>query len=300
MSDASAGDTSRRQPRAWQALRDLAVLTKFGITVTVALTTGGGFVLGARGSPDMVVLLHTIVATMLMAGGSCALNQFAERDLDAQMTRTRNRPLPAGRMAPHTAAALGLALVAAGASHMALAVNDAAALLGLMTFGFYLLVYTPLKRVTPLCTLVGAFPGAMPPVMGWVAATGRIDFESVILFCLLFTWQLPHSLAIAWMWRDDYRRARMPMLTALDTDGHVTARLMVFNAIALGGVSLVPAQVHMAGHIYLAGAAVAGATFFTMCVRWASGNRDARARGVFVASIAYLVVIFALLIGDKS
>jgi len=210
--------------------RDLVELTKPRITLMVVLTAGIGLLLASGGEASYVLVIHTLVGTGLLAGGSSALNQVLERDLDALMQRTADRPLPAGRMHPDAALLFGVALSIIGLLELTLFVNLLTALLGTLALASYVFLYTPLKRVSSLATVIGAIPGAIPPLMGWTAVTNEIGLGAWVLFGILFLWQLPHFLAIAWMCREDYARAGLPMLPVVDPDGRSTARQMVLWA----------------------------------------------------------------------
>src|SRR6266581_9105834 len=246
----------------WRStVSDYWALTKPEVNVLVLASTLAGFYLGSRGPLSGLRLAHTLLGTLLVASGTATLNQFIEREYDARMRRTANRPLPAGRLAPSWALGFGVLLSAAGALDLALAVNALSSLLAVLTLGSYLAFYTPLKRRTPLCTLVGAFPGAMPPLIGWAAAHGSLSLEAWVLYAILFFWQFPHFLAIAWMYREDYARAGLRMLPGRDVEGRFTSgEILVFTA-ALLPVSILPALLGHAGLLYLSGAVVLGLVF---------------------------------------
>src|SRR5213593_3719413 len=237
-----------------QVATDLLSLTKPRVVVMVLVTTLVGYYVGLSGTPDYVRMLHLVVGTLLAAGGTLALNQYWERDVDARMERTRARPLPDGRLSPLEALAFGGAITALGIVYLAAFVGMAPAAVTLTTFALYLFAYTPLKLRTALCTIVGAVPGALPPVTGWVAARDDVGAGAWILFGILFLWQLPHTLAIARLYRDDYARAGVRLLPVIDPDGTSTERQIVTGCLALLGVSLLPTLIGLAGAVYFVGA----------------------------------------------
>lgn len=283
-----------------QSLRDYATLCKPRINVLVLVTTAVGYGVAARGQAQWGLLAWTLAGTALAAAGASALNQYVERDADRRMRRTAGRPLPAGRMAPWRALVFGISLASAGVALLALMANATAALLGLATVVLYVAVYTPLKPRTGLCTLVGAIPGAIPPMMGYAAATGRVDAGAWALFGILFLWQLPHFLAIAWLYREDYARAGFPMLPVGDIDGAATGRQIVLYTVALIPVSLVPTLLGMTGGLYFFGALGLGLLFLAAGVAMALGRQRPNARRLLLASVAYLPALLALLIADSS
>src|SRR5688572_10953317 len=215
-------------------------LTKPRITLVIGLTTLAGFFLGSRGVLEAALLARTLIGTALTAAGASALNMVLEREWDAKMRRTRNRPLPAGRLQLPEALIFGIVLAAAGILYLTLSTNWLAGVIAALTLVTYIFVYTPLKRRTSLCTIVGAVPGALPVVGGWVAARGLLAIDAWLLFIIVFFWQLPHFLALAWMYREDYARGGFPMLPTLDPEGKSTGRLIVLNTLALLPVSLAP------------------------------------------------------------
>jgi protoheme IX farnesyltransferase len=273
---------------------DYWVLAKPGITVMVAVTAALGYYIAARGGLDWRVLLHLVGGTLLSSAGAAALNMVLERRLDAKMERTRNRPLPAGRLGAGEATAFGVLLTAAGVAWLGLGTNWTVAALSAATIGSYLFAYTPLKTKSSVCTLVGAVPGALPPVMGW-AATGSLGVGAWILFLVMFFWQLPHFLALAWMYREDYERGGFPMLPVEDPSGASTGRQAVLQTLALLLASLAPAFAGMAGEAYLAAALLLGAGFLGFGVAFAVERSRARASRLFFASIAYLPLLLAAL-----
>ena len=278
---------------------DYWALTKPEVNVLVLASTLAGFYLGSRGPLSGLRLAHTLLGTLLVASGTATLNQFIEREYDARMRRTANRPLPAGRLAPSWALGFGVLLSAAGALDLALAVNALSSLLALLTLGSYLAFYTPLKRRTPLCTLVGAFPGAMPPLIGWAAARGSLGREAWVLYAVLFLWQFPHFLGIAWMYREDYARAGYIMLPPKDVDGRFTGREIFVFTLALLPVSLIPVFLNQAGAIYCLGASLVGLAFLFCGARLAHARSNALARRLVLASVIYLPLLFGLMMVDK-
>lgn len=275
-------------------------LVKPRITGLVLVTTGVAFYLASRGAVDGLRLFHLLVGTALLAGGTNALNQYAERDADACMKRTRGRPLPAGRVAPAWALSFAVVISLAGAIDLALFVNPLTALLGGLALGLYIFLYTPLKRRTSLCTLVGAVPGATPALMGWAAAGNALDVEAWVLFGIVFLWQLPHFLAIAWMYRADYARAGFRMLPVVDREGVETGRQIVLYTLALVPVSLLTSfPVGLTGALYFFGAFTLGLAFLGLGVALARNGSGLRARRLFLASLAYLPALLALMMIDK-
>ena len=281
------------------AMADYVELTKPRITLMVMLTTMVGFVMGSAARVNVPGLLAVLAGTGLVAAGASALNMLLERRTDALMHRTRNRPLPAGRLRPTDVVAWGFALTAAGVLLLGWQAGALATGVALVTWLSYLLFYTPLKPLTSLSTVVGALPGALPPVIGWAAARGSLDAGAFVLFAILFLWQIPHFLAIAWIYREDYARGGLPMLPVLDPEGKVTGRQAVANSLALLLVSLTPRAAGLAGNVYLVGAVVLGMAFTAVAFRAAIERTAPAARRLFVASIVYLALLCALLIADK-
>ena len=278
---------------------DLVQLTKPRINLMVMLTAGIGLLLASGETPPLGLALAVLAGTGLVAGGGSALNHHWERDTDRLMERTAGRPLPAGRMHPDLALGFGLTLSAAGLLLLTLAANLLTALLGLIALVGYVLVYTPLKRITSLATVVGAVPGAIPPMMGWVAASGRLDAGAWALFAILFCWQLPHFLAIAWICRDDYERAGMPVFTVGDAGGVRTGRQMVLWAAALVPVSLLPALLGLAGVTYLYGALLLGLSLLVVSLGFLRRHSGAAARRLLLASVIYLPSVLIILLLDR-
>jgi protoheme IX farnesyltransferase len=287
-------------PLARGRFADYVELTKPRVAVLVLLTVAVGFWLGSRREPDLAALLHTLFGTALVAAGASALNQFLERHNDALMRRTENRPLPAGRLQPAEVLCFGIGLAAAGWAYLAVMVRQPlAVLVAGVTFASYVLVYTPLKRKTCFNTLVGAVPGALPPVIGWTAAGGPLGPEVLALFLILFVWQVPHFLAIAWIYRDDYGRAGLKMLPVVDGQDGMTGRQMVTYCLALLPVSLAPVGMHVAGPIYLAGALVLGGFFLIETLAFRKESSTVQARRVLRASLIYLPALLALLLLEE-
>jgi protoheme IX farnesyltransferase len=274
---------------------DLMTLTKPGITVMVAITAAVGFYVASHASFDWRPFLHLIGGTLLSSAGAAAFNMLMERKLDALMDRTKARPLATGRMAPAEAAVFGGVLCIAGLVWLALGVNLLTSALSAATMLSYLALYTPLKTRSSVCTLVGAIPGALPPVMGWAAARGSIDLGAGILFLILFFWQLPHFLALAWMYREDYAKAGFPMLPVEEPTGASTGRQVVLQTLALLVVSFLPYGFDLAGDGYLIAALVLGAGFLGFGVAFAALRSRERASRLFLASIAYLPLLLGAL-----
>jgi heme o synthase len=275
------------------------VLVKARLTALVLLTTWVGFYLGSKGAVDFSLMLHTLAGTGLVAGGAAALNQLFERDHDALMLRTKDRPLPAGKLQPETVLIFGGVCSGAGLIYLALGVNLLTSLLGAATLLSYIFIYTPLKRVTTLNTVVGAIPGALPPLMGWTAARGEISMGGWTLFAILFFWQLPHFLAIAWMYRDEYAKAGFAMLPVLDPGGERTGRQAVSHTLGLLPVSLAPFLFQISGVYYLAGAIVLGLIFIGFAVQFSRKMTRESARQLFYISILYLPLLLIIMVLDK-
>jgi protoheme IX farnesyltransferase len=289
-------------------MKDYIELTKPRITWLILMSTAIGYYFGLPKAGTWWVfatrvpwlgLLHTILGTGLIASGTAALNQWSEREADFHMRRTSDRPIPAGRISPGRALAFGAGLSVAGFVDLWLGVNLLAALLGLFTLLSYLFVYTPLKRRSWLSTTIGAFPGAMPPMIGFAAAHGSITGEAWVLFAILFLWQFPHFYSIAWMYREDYARAGIRMLPVVEPDGRSTARQIVLYGLALIPVSLVPSILGMSGRIYLIGALLLGLYFLYSGVRVALERTILRARYVLLVSVFYLPLIYGLMLLDR-
>ena len=285
------------RPRAATAAADLMELVKARLSLLTVATAMAGFALGVKDTWTWLLLASTLAGTALSAAGAAALNQWWERDLDARMKRTQDRPLPAGRMAASDALITGAALSVSGVLILALFANLLAAFLAAATIIFYILIYTPLKRVTELNTIVGAVPGALPPLIGWAAARGSINAEGLTLFAILFLWQMPHFLAIAWLYRADYAQAGFKMLSENDETGAVTGRQAFIYALALLAVSLLPSVFFDYSAIYFYGALLLGAGFASMAANFAvSGGSISAARWLFLGSIAYLPLLLGLMV----
>jgi protoheme IX farnesyltransferase len=279
---------------------DYVELTKPRITFMVMLTALVGFVMGSPGAPAMGGLAAALAGVGLVAAGASAFNMVLERRTDGLMRRTCDRPLPAGRLRPSDAIAWGGLLTLSGLALLAWRSGPLAAAVAMTTWVSYVFLYTPLKTRTSLATIVGALPGALPPVIGWAAARGTLDGPGFVLFAILFLWQIPHFLAIAWIYREDYARGGLPMLPVIDPAGLVTGRQAVANSIALAIVSVVPALTGMAGRLYLAGAVALGVMLTAAAVRAAVSRTMAAARWLFLASLLYLSLLCTLLIVDRA
>lgn len=279
--------------------RDFLALTKPRVVLMVLVTTSAGFYLGSWEVPDWFRLLQTLIGTALAAGGTIALNQYLERDVDARMERTRLRPLPGGRLRPTEGLAFGAAITGGGLLHLMLTGGPLSALVTAVTVGSYLFAYTPLKRKSPLSTVVGAIPGALPPMIGWVAARDGFGLEAWVLSAILFFWQIPHSLAIASLYRDDYARANIRFLPVVDRDGGGTGRPIVSNCFALLIVGLMPTLTGVAGSVYFFGALALGVAFLGCGIDLAISRSAGAARRLLLASLVYLPVLLALMALDK-
>jgi len=288
---------AQTRPRAAAAASDLAELVKARLSLLTLATAMAGFALGVREAWDWLLLSATLVGTALSAAGAAALNQWWEREHDALMKRTRQRPLPGGRMASSDALIAGLVLSIAGVVCLALFVNLLSAALAAATIVFYILVYTPLKRVTTLNTIIGAVPGALPPLIGWTAARGSINAEGLTLFAILFLWQMPHFLAIAWLYREDYAQAGFKMLSEGDESGVLTGRQAVVYSLALLVVSLLPSVFFEYSALYFYGALALGVVFTALAGKFAvSGGSVPAAKALFLGSIAYLPLLLGLMV----
>jgi heme o synthase len=285
--------------RRRRVVADLVALTKPRVVLMILVTTVVGYYVGLAGAPDYARLIHLLVGTALAAGGTLALNMYWERDIDGLMERTRLRPLPDGRLAPLEALLFGSAVTLAGLVYLAAFVNIASAAVTTATFALYLFAYTPLKLRTPLCTLVGAVPGALPPVTGWVAAREELGLGAWVLFAILFLWQLPHFLALSWIYRDEYARAGLQMLSVGDSDGRATFRQAALHAAALVPVSLAPAVAGLGGPVYFLGAALLSGGYLWASVAAARHPSREAARRLFFASLIYLPSVLAVMIADR-
>ncbi len=274
-------------------------LTKPDVSFLVVLTTAAGYYLGSRGPLDLLRLGHTVFGTTLIAAGTSALNHYLERATDARMRRTASRPLPSGQLQPAEALWFGVGLAVAGALYLALASGALASLLGLGTCVLYLAAYTPLKKRTTLATLVGAFPGAVPPLIGWAAGRGSLSLEAWILYAMMFLWQFPHFMSIAWMYREDYARAGIRMLPVVDPSGAATFRQVLLAALLLVPVSLLPSVVGLAGIRYFFGALVLGLALVQACLWAAASKTNVRAKWLMHATVLHLPLLLGLMMFDK-
>ena len=281
---------------------DFVELTKPRLTALVVVVAVAGAWIAAPGAVQLALLLHLAAGMGLVVGGANALNMVIERDLDARMERTRSRPLPAGRLGAAGAACFGIAAAAVGAVWLAWATTPAAAVVAVTSFALYVGVYTPLKRTTTLNTQVGAISGALPAVIGWAAVRGTVEVHGWLLFAILYLWQIPHFLAIAWMYREDYRRGGFCMLPRMDASGAATARQAVVAALVLLPVSLVPTSAGLAGPLYFVAAAALGTLYLRAALRFwrASEQRDAAARSLMRVSLFYLPLLLLFLLADAG
>ncbi len=273
---------------------------KARLSALVLLTTAVGFHMGSRDPMDYALLAQTLLGTALLAAGAAALNQYLEREHDARMPRTAHRPLPSGEVRPRTVLVVGTLVSVAGMLVLTFRVNSLAGVLGMLTLATYVFVYTPLKRITTLNTLVGAIPGALPPLIGWTAATGRISVGGWALFTVLFFWQLPHFMAIAWLYRDDYAKGGFRMLPNVDPDGRRTGATAVRHTLLLLAFSLAPFLMGIAGRVYLAAAVLLGTLFLASAVVFSVRLQKRDARILFFASIIYLPLVLGVLVADKK
>lgn len=292
-SAAPAKAASKFSLKAW--VSDYLSLTKPRIIIMAQLAVGAGSYVAAKGQLDFVLFLHTIFGVTLAAAASFVLNQYLESKTDAQMIRTQNRPLPAGRISHGGVLAFGTLMAIVGLSYLAIFVNPMAAVVTSATFLSYVCLYTPLKRHTTWNTVVGALPGALPPAIGWVAVTGHMDLGALVLFAIVFLWQFPHFFAIAWIYREDYSRAGLKMLPVVEENGTQTCRQMVVTGLALIPVSLCPVFLGIAGPVYLVGAILLGLFYMTFTAIFVRGREKRQARHLFRASLVYLPCLFLLL-----
>ena len=281
-------------------LSDLMVLTKARLSLLVIITTFVGFCAASGSRLDWLLLANAVLGTTLAAGAAAVLNQFIESNVDRLMERTRHRPLPAGRMKPAHALVLGVLMSAIGVTWLALTVNGLSAALAAATILIYIAAYTPLKRRTSLCTIVGAVSGAIPPVIGWVAVKPSLDLGAWVLFGILFTWQMPHFLAIAWMYRDEYAQAGFVMLRRDDTTGSKTAMASLLYTFALIAITLIPYHAGMNGDIYLGGALLLDGVMLLFAVQFLIERERASARRLFFASILFLPLILGLMVFTRA
>jgi heme o synthase len=295
--------------RASSVLRDYAELTKLRVTTLIVMTAWCGYFFGAHqaGLPWFSFgLLHALLGIGLASSGTAALNEVIEYEIDAHMRRTAHRPIPAGRMSRLHAAIVGGSAAIGGSIYLAIFTNPLTGLLTFLTSVVYLAAYTPLKRISPICTFVGAFPGAMPGVLGWTAVRGRLEWGTLVLFAILFVWQFPHFFSIAWLYREDYAKGGVRMLPVVEQDGRSTARRILLYSLALIPISIVPSFMGMAGNIYLIGAVVLGLSLLYFGVRLAflnlplaSPQSKLRARHVLQATVVYLPLLFALMMSNS-
>ena len=279
--------------------RDYSALAKPRLNMLVVASALAGYAMGDGEALGFVRVAGLLLGTGFVAGGASAFNQVIERDLDALMRRTRNRPLPGHRLQPLEGLLFATAITLVGLLLIVASANLLAAAVALATLLIYVAIYTPLKRRTSFSTVIGAIPGALPPIIGWAAIAGELSLRAWILFGIMFLWQLPHFLAIAWMYRDDYARAGFPMLPVIEPDGRSTGRQSVVYAAALLPVSLAPTLTHMTGDVYFAGALVLGILFLWTAIRFARTREVRDARRLFFGSLVYLPVLWALMIADK-
>jgi protoheme IX farnesyltransferase len=290
-------------PRATSTLTDYVNLTKPRLNALVIASSAAGYYLAARGRPDAWSMAEAVIGTTFVAAGAAVLNQVYERDTDRLMQRTRLRPLPDGRVGLADASVFGAALSVGGLALLALRASPVAAALALATLVVYLAIYTPMKRRTSLATLVGAVPGALPPLIGWAAAHGAtsgLDAGGAALFAIVFLWQIPHFMAISWLYRDDYANAGFPLLPVIDPDGGRAGRQALVYATALLPASLMPALAGVTGAVYAAIATVLGAGLLTLSWRFAVARTDRTARALFLGSIAYLPLLWIAMIANHS
>jgi protoheme IX farnesyltransferase len=278
---------------------DYVTLAKPRLNMLVVATTLAGYYMASPRGAGWALLLHTLVGTALVAGGASAFNQLLEIEPDGLMRRTRARPLPSGRIAPRRAKLFAVILSIAGLVELAAAVNWLAAGVALTTLLTYTAFYTPLKKRTSLATVVGGVPGALPPMIGWAAVRNNLSIEAWILFGIVFLWQMPHFLAIAWMYREDYARAGFPLLPIVEPDGASTGRQAVVYAAALLPLSLAPTAAGMSGSVYLAGAATMSVAFLALAVRFARRRATPDARRLFFGSILYLPLLWILMAANR-
>jgi len=296
MSNAPSRSAALEQPTRLSAY---IALTKPDVSFLVLMTAGAGFYMGARGPMPWLHMIHVVFATMLIAAGTAALNHYIERESDRQMRRTAYRPLPTGQLSPAEALCFGVALSIAGAIDLYFVAGRIACLLGVFTCLSYLLAYTPLKKRTVWATFFGAVPGAIPPMIGWTAATGKLDTGAWLLFAILFLWQFPHFHAISWMYREDYARAGILMLPVVDKDGTRTFRQIVLYAASLVAVSLLPAIMGFAGVLYFFGALVTSTALVQVCLWAASAKTNTRAKWLLHATVLHIPILLGLMMYDK-
>ena len=296
--------------RATSLFRDYAELTKLRVTTLIVMTTWCGYFFGAHKAGNAWLswgLFHALLGIGLVSSGTAALNEVMEHDVDANMRRTALRPLPTGRMTLLHATVVGLLAAVGGSVYLAVYTNPLTGFLTFLTSLVYLAAYTPLKRVSPICTFVGAFPGAMPGVLGWTAARGKLEWGTLVLFAILFIWQFPHCFSIAWLYREDYAKGGVKMLPVVEEDGRSTARRILMYSVALIPISVLPSFMGMAGRVYFVGAVVLGIALLYFGMRLAflnlplaSAPSKMRARQVLQATVIYLPLLFALMMGNSA
>jgi protoheme IX farnesyltransferase len=287
------------QVRRASRVGEFVELTKPRLTMLSVLTTLAGFYMGTVGELEIMLLVHTLLGTLMVGGGCGALNMYVEREHDAMMRRTMTRPIVSGRISPIEALIFGLILAIGGIIYLGIAVNPLTAILAAATVVSYVMLYTPMKRLSTLNTIVGGIPGALPPVMGWTAVQGSLGPEAVSLFGILFFWQMPHFLALAWMYRHDYERAGYKMLSVIDHDGSSTSRQILLYTAALLPVSLIPTTLMIAGNIYFIGALILGVAFLALCVMLAITRKNKHAKYIFYYSLLYLPVLLIIMVLDR-
>jgi heme o synthase len=280
-------------------LADFWEMTKPGITLMVVLTAGLGFLLAEQSGFSFLLLVHTLLGTGLVSAGASVLNHVLERDTDALMQRTANRPLPTGRTDPDVALFFGVVLAVCGILELALWVNLLTALLGAVALAGYVFVYTPLKRVSSLATVIGAVPGAIPPMMGWSAVRNDLDLAAWVLFGILFFWQMPHFLAIAWLCREDYAKGGFPMLPVLDPEGIRTGRQAVLYGAALVPLSLMPSLLGLMGTLYFVGALAFGLVYLGFSFGFSQARSNPGARRLMLASLLYFPALLLIMLLDR-
>ncbi len=296
--------------RATTVFRDYAELTKLRVTTLIVMTAWCGYFFGAHQAGISWIsfrLLHALLGIGLVSSGTAALNEVMEHDVDANMRRTALRPIPAGRMSLAHAMTVGMLLSAGGSFYLAIFTNPLTGLLTFLTSVVYLVAYTPLKRISPICTFVGAFPGAMPGVLGWTAVRGKLEWGTLVLFAILFVWQFPHFFSIAWLYRDDYAKGGIKMLPVVEEDGRSTATRILAYSVVLIPLSLLPTFMGMAGRSYLVGAIILGLALLYFGIRLAflnlplvNAQSKMRARHVLQATVIYLPLLFALMMINSS
>lgn len=278
---------------------DYLSLTKPELTFLSVVTALTGYYLGAGGSLNAPIILHILLGTALTGGGAGALNQYIEREYDGMMKRTENRPVPSGRIHPYEALLFGMILSIIGIAELTLYTNALTGFLASVTLVSYIFLYTPLKRITPLSTIVGAFPGALPPVMGWTAARNEVTPEALVLFAILFVWQIPHFLSLAWMYKKDYARAGYRLLTVVEPEGHMAARQILAYTALLVPLTILPWSMGMFGSIYLSLALLLSLAFLAVSVHLVLARSNVAARHVFTGSLVYLPLLMVAMVIDR-